>query len=352
MRHKNHMMRRYVVLLAAFFSLVTAPAPALALAHHAAPEPAADAAGAREARDAGTFPGFPLPSVDPFPVRFPVVQPPTVESPDDRATSSLRRAESPPADAATGATTGDPRAEGAVVYHGYGFDTCVAPSYATMRAWSSSPFRALGVYIGGRGRACPHQPHLTSGWVRDVTDLGWKLLPLYVGSQSPCVTSARKQLYALFPDGDARARGAAEGRDAVAHARALGMTGHSAVYLDMEAYDDGDADCARVTLEFVQGWSGAVRELGYLPGFYSSAGSGVAHMERSRVAGEADLPSAVWFARWHTAPSVHDEPELASGAWEPHRRVHQYAGDVRETYGGKRLQIDKNLVDAPVAVIG
>jgi hypothetical protein len=328
MRQKNHMMGRYVVLIAAFVSLMTAPAPALAHAQSAQP-----------------LPGLPVPSVQPAPVDLPAVGQPALDAP--REVPALRRADAAPADD----TSGDPRSGGAQIYHGYGFDTCLTPSYATMRAWSSSPFRAVGVYIGGRARACPNQPNLTPSWVRDVTDLGWKLLPLYVGSQSPCVTSDRKRSYALDPDGNARARGTSEGRDAVAQAQKLGMAEHSAVYLDMEPYDKGDASCARTTLQFVQGWSSAVRDLGYLPGFYSNAGSGITHMESSRKAGAADLPAAVWFARWHTGPSVDDEPSLASGAWEPHRRIHQYAGDVSETYGGKRLQIDKDLIDAPVAVV-
>lgn len=319
MRQKNHMMGRYVVLLTAFVSLLTVSVPALA-----------------QTRAADPLPGLPVPAVQPSPVELPDVMP------------SLRRSEPAPA----GETSGDPRADGAQIYHGYGFDTCVAPSYDTMSAWSSSPFRAIGVYIGGRGRACPNQPNLTADWVRDVTDIGWKLLPLYVGSQAPCVDSARKQRYALDPDGNARARGIAEGRDAVSQAEQLGMAEHSAVYLDLEPYDVSNTACARTTLDFVQGWSHAVRDLGYLPGFYSNAASGITHMENSREAGESDLPGAVWFARWHTGPSVDDEPSLASGAWEPHRRIHQYAGDVSETYGGRRLQIDKDLVDAPVAVIG
>ncbi len=259
MRQKNHMMGRYVVLLAAFVSLLTAPVPAFA-----------------HARSAQPLPGLPVPAVEPSPAGLPDVGQPALQAPG--AAPSLRRSDAVPADE----TSGDPRTGGAQIYHGYGFDTCVAPSYATMRAWSSSPFRALGVYIGGRGRACPNQPNLTASWTQKVTGLGWKLLPLYVGSQSPCVTSDRKRRYALDPDEDARARGVSEGRDAVAQAQRLGMVEHSAVYLDMEPYDQSDASCARTTLDFVQGWSSAVRDLDYLPGFYSNAGSGITHMESSR----------------------------------------------------------------------
>src|SRR5262249_17840897 len=50
------------------------------------------------------------------------------------------------------------------VYTGLGFDACAAPSQAAMDAWLGSPFRAIGVYIGGVHRACA-QPNLTPGWV-------------------------------------------------------------------------------------------------------------------------------------------------------------------------------------------
>ncbi len=244
----------------------------------------------------------------------------------------------------------DPRLSGAEIFTGRGFDTCEAPSLGTMAAWTASPYGAVGVYIGGRGRACPEQRHLTPGWVQNVTQMGWRLLPLYVGSQSPCVHSDRKRRYAIDPD-RARQQGVSEGRDAVRQAKALGMELDSALYLDMEAYDRTDAECAETTLTFVQGWSSEVRRLGYLPGFYSSAGSGVTHLQQARDEGEKDLPEIMWFARWNDSPDVDGEPSLSAGAWEPHRRIHQYRGNVKETYGGRTVNIDRNLVDAPVAVI-
>src|SRR5262249_60945558 len=48
----------------------------------------------------------------------------------------------------------------ATAFHGPGFDTCAAPSNAVMDAWRAhSPYRAIGIYLGGSGRACA-QPHL------------------------------------------------------------------------------------------------------------------------------------------------------------------------------------------------
>src|SRR5690606_28277364 len=152
-------------------------------------------------------------------------------------------------------------------------------------------YRAVGVYFGGRGRACPNQPHLTPDWVTEVDGMGWRLLPLYVGSQSPCVQARNKRHVTIDPSRP-RAQGESEGRDAVARAKELGLAEGSALYLDMEAYDHRDTACATTTLEFVQGWNREVSRQGYLPGFYSSAESGVRHMAAAREAGRADLPEA------------------------------------------------------------
>lgn len=255
----------------------------------------------------------------------------------------------------TGPATGssDPRERGteaaAEVFRGQAFDTCYTPSLGAMNAWRKSHYRAVGVYFGGRGRACKRQPNLNRSWVLSVHRAGWNVLPIYVGSQSPCVHNDNKKQVPI--GAQPWDQGTAEARDAVQRAAALGMAERSPLYLDMEAYDQRDTECARTTLSFVRAWSREVRRNGYLPGFYSSAGSGVTHMERARRDGVKDLPEVMWFARWGVEPSVDDEPALDDSAWQPHRRIHQYAGNVTERHGGVPMQIDRNLVDAPVAVV-
>lgn len=245
----------------------------------------------------------------------------------------------------------DAGTQGVRVFTGSGFDTCHTPAQSTMEAWRESPYRAVGVYFGGRGRACPQQPNLTPDWVRNVDRMGWRLLPLYVGSQAPCVTAENKR-HVPIDSADPRGQGTREGADAVQRAKDLGLKPDSPLYLDMEAYRYQESECARVTLAFVQAWNHEVSRQGYLPGYYSSASSGISHMEQARRAGQTDLPQVIWFARWNVAPSVNDEPSLHPDAWQPHRRIHQYAGNVTETHGGQTLTIDRNQVDAPVAVTG
>jgi hypothetical protein len=237
-------------------------------------------------------------------------------------------------------------------FSGDGFDTCRAPGLATMDAWRAhSSYRAVGIYFGGRARACTTQTQLTPDWVRQTTASGWSLLPIYVGSQSPCVTGSNKNPY-LIDTKDPAAQGASEGADAVQAAGALGLSPGSALYFDMESYDTRDASCTAATLAYIQAWDRQLSAAGYLSGFYSSADSGVAHLESARRAGAADLPDAIWYARWGVSASLVNEPSLAATAWTPHARIHQYHGSVSETYGGKSLSIDRDLIDAPVAVVG
>jgi hypothetical protein len=235
------------------------------------------------------------------------------------------------------------------VFRGWGFDTCHTPSTATMRAWLSSDYRAIGVYYAGRARGCRKQPNLTPDWVRSTTGMGWRIVPVYVGSQSPCVTNKKKRDYRMSAD-NAWDEGAAEARDAVSRADDLGFGPGSALYLDMETYRINSDSCTGPTLDFVRAWDREVSRQGYLPGFYSSADSGIAHMEDARRQGYGDLPVTIWYARWKVGPTLSDEPSLDSDAWQPHRRIHQYSGNVKEKHGGHQLTIDRNRLDAPVAV--
>lgn len=232
-------------------------------------------------------------------------------------------------------------------FAGKAFDTCEAPSLAVMRAWLASPYRAVGVYFGGRGRGCPTQKELNPAWVASAHAMGWRLLPLFVGSQAPCVYSAAKRPYAIGPS--PWDQGVREGGEAVRAARALGIDTSSPLYLDIEAFQVEDTRCAATTLSFVRAWNREVRRLGYVPGYYSSAETGIRHIEGERKAGTEDLPSVLWFARWRGVPALYAEAALHPEAWMPHARIHQYAGNVAESYGGRRMLIDRNAVDAPVA---
>ncbi|MGH3417037.1 MAG: glycoside hydrolase domain-containing protein [Actinocrinis sp.] len=235
----------------------------------------------------------------------------------------------------------------ASMYKGLGFDACTAPSPAAMTAWwNSTNYAAAGIYIGGLNRACG-DGYLSASWVKSVSRIGWKLIPTYVGRQAPCLTKSHLQLI------DAKtvaAQGVAAADDAVSHAAALGLVKGSAIYLDLESYPRNNAACTTGVLKYESAWTSRLHARGYLSGFYSSAGSGITDLARSKMAGLV-RPDALWIARWDNKASASD-PALSPLVWCHHQRLKQYAGGHTETHGGVKLNIDNNYLDGPVARVG
>jgi len=225
-------------------------------------------------------------------------------------------------------------------FTGKGFDACSAPSSATMDAWLASPYRAIGIYVGGVNRACA-QPELSAAWVAHQQARGWHLLPIYLGLQAPCTTSTKEY---LIDPAQASSQGRAEATSAVAAAAALGLPRDSTLTFDMEAYRTGDADCTRAVLRFLGAWTSRLHDLGYFSGVYSSLGSGVADLVADYRSTTRPHPDYLWFARYDGDAST-DNDAIPDGYWYPHRRVHQYRGGHDETYGGVTINIDNDYVD-------
>ncbi|MGC0415483.1 DUF1906 domain-containing protein [Embleya sp. AB8] len=226
---------------------------------------------------------------------------------------------------------------------GLGFDTCEAPTVETMRAWRESPYKVVGIYVAGANRACA-SPRLTRDWVTAVHRQGWDFLPIQVGLQAPCTQSDKPGR--IDPARAAR-QGIAEANDVVDRAGALGFKPGSALWFDMEAYDTTDAGCRTAVLDFVSAWSDRVRERGFVAGYYSSLDSGVADLVKA--VGNRSIPDAIWYAHWNDRADAGGDGALPDGYWHG-KRVHQYTGNVAETHGGRRIDIDRNAVDGPVGV--
>ena len=115
--------------------------------------------------------------------------PSTIEQALDRRVSATPPAPAPRAAVSNGAL--HPSRNAAIAPSTtLGFDTCAAPSLAAMAAWGSSPYRTIGVYLGGANSACA-QPNLTAAWVQTVTGAGWRLIPTYVGLQGAGIVRRR-----------------------------------------------------------------------------------------------------------------------------------------------------------------
>lgn len=230
------------------------------------------------------------------------------------------------------------RARSGTVFTGLGFDACSTPSARSMSAWKESPYRAVGVYIGGANRACS-QPNLTPEWVAAQTAAGWRLIPTYVGLQAP--TSACSSCAKLSAS-QATAQGVAAAIDAVEEANEVAMGPGSPIYFDMESYSRTSSATA-ATLAFLEAWTKKLHALGYVSGVYSSSSSGIADLG-GQVGTGYELPDHLWIANWNGSTSTSD-PAVPAGAWTPHQRIHQYQGGHNETYGGVTINIDNDSVD-------
>ena len=228
-------------------------------------------------------------------------------------------------------------------YHGLGFDTSGAPTLASMQSWLVSPYRSIGIYIGGVGRVDQTQANLTASWVRGVATMGWKAQPIYEGLQAPapCYAGSKpKMTTGLEP-----AQGRDAALDAVAQARALGIGSGSDLYYDMEAYTPGTS-CSGSVLKFLSAWTSTLRASGYSSGVYSSLASGIHDVANPAAMAGFVAPDKIWIARYDGKQSVYGyAPAVADSQFSPYRRMHQYAAGHTETYGGVPINIDNNYLD-------
>ena len=220
-------------------------------------------------------------------------------------------------------------------FHGKGFDTCAAPSEAAMAAWrANSPYRAVGIYIGGSDMACA-QPNLTSSWLTTEAAAGWHFIPMYVGPQAT-FGELRKS-----PAGQANAAAT----DAVNQAKRLGFATKTPIYYDMEAYLPGQRGRA---LRFLSAWTTKLHALGYSSGVYSSSASGISDLARQSGRGKYRMPDVIFDALWNGRADTQDSV-YSPGQWGKHHRLHQYRANLVRTYGGTTMDIDRDFLDVNVS---
>jgi hypothetical protein len=229
-------------------------------------------------------------------------------------------------------------------YTGLGFDACTAPSRRSMSAWATSPYRAIGVYIGGLNRGCS-QPNLTASWVAEQTAAGWSLIPTYVGLQAPTSScSSCAKLSTSTPTATAQGSEAAD--DAVDQAKIVGIGEGSPIYFDMESYTR-TSSATNATLTFLGAWTNRLHALGYDSGVYSSSASGIADLA-SKLGSSYPQPDDLWVANWDGRANA-TGAYFPAGAWTDHQRIHQYRGGHDESYGGVTINIDNNYVEGATA---
>jgi hypothetical protein len=237
------------------------------------------------------------------------------------------------------------RAGAASLYTGGGFDTCAAPTVAQMAEWLNSPYRSIGIYIGGVNRACG-DGNLSARWVSTVEAQGWHLVPLYVGLQAPCASQGG---LAAIDAASAGVEGIQAADDAVARAASFGLPAGSPIYFDMEAYGSVPS-CSQTVETFLNSWTAELHKRGYLSGVYGSSASTIADQATLYLNTAYQRPDDIWFAHWNGCATDLDPSYFPNQYWLNHQRLHQYVGNTTETWGGVTLAIDRDYDNG--AVVG
>ncbi|MDQ0761377.1 glycoside hydrolase domain-containing protein [Streptomyces canus] len=231
-------------------------------------------------------------------------------------------------------------------YTGRAFDTCAAPSLPAMKAWRGGLYGAAAVYVGGKNRGCS-QPNLTASWVKSVSSVGWKLIPLYVGAQPPCQSGSNPE---KLTASTAASLGATDGADAVARASALGMKVGSPIYLDMEAYDITNKACNDAVLTYVRAFDKTLRAKTYRAGFYGFTSSSAKAI--ANATNKTDLPGNLWYALWDKQNTTTADWPFGATQFTDHSRGHQYLVNSKESRNGYTITVDRDAWDGPVAITG
>ncbi|MFW6090885.1 MAG: glycoside hydrolase domain-containing protein [Actinomycetota bacterium] len=228
-----------------------------------------------------------------------------------------------------------------------GFDTCSAPSIGALRAWrGESPYSVANIYFGGVNRAC-EQPNLSAAWVHEATALGWRLLPTYVGHQPFCMPARDPE---KFTASNAAELGASDAEDAVARADELGLLQGSALYANIEDYDRTPA-CGEAVRRYVSAWTTTLHDAGYLAGVYVHFDSGLRDLSAGHDSTTYARPDAVWMADWDRKRSLRSWPTAPDRYWAVWQRAKQYRGDHDETWDDVTINIDSNIVRAPLGTV-
>jgi Domain of unknown function (DUF1906) len=241
-----------------------------------------------------------------------------------------------PVQLATPAAITPAAAQGLV--RGRGFDTCAAPSAATMKSWLASPYRAIGIYIGGVNRACA-QANLTPAWIKTIQGEGWHYFPLYVGLQASCVAAFGD---APISAGSAGAEGKAAADDAVTQAAGLGIPAGTPIIYDMEGYRGG---CGPEVTTFLSAWDSELHARGYVAGIYESF-SNIGDL--ISASGRITEPDVIHYADWDGLATT-GSSYMPASMWTNHQRIHQYQGGHNETYNGATVNIDNDQLDVSLS---
>lgn len=232
-------------------------------------------------------------------------------------------------------------------FSGKGFDTCAAPSDAQMDDWyAHSPYRGVGVYIGGSSYLCRTDASpsggYTSEWVQHQAATGWGMWAIYAGKQGHHLVAA---------GADPAAMGAADAADAAQQASDLTFGTGTTIFVDMEGYSDAQVQAVDI---YLKSFAGALAGTGYKFGLYGgSLNPAVQHSTMGDAVADPALRSQIAAVDVGSATAPQDnfnattnDTYIPASLWGRHQRIHQYSINAHRQYGSTPpLNVDEDQVD-------
>ncbi|AIE86053.1 hypothetical protein OP10G_2685 [Fimbriimonas ginsengisoli Gsoil 348] len=201
-----------------------------------------------------------------------------------------------------------------------------------MRTWKAhSPYEWVGYYLGG---PC-HSDHSWRGKRAFIEELGFHILPVFVGNQGGTGCGHGN----LTP-----ARGAQDGKDAVAAMAADGFPHLRYVYLDVEPVDV----VTSVQQDYIRAWIESVlQDARYLPAMYLHRKN--ADVLRNILTQELHAhghhaPARMWVCGGPASFSINDVPGRST---VPDAFAWQGELDTNHTFGGVTIHIDQSVSLTP-----
>lgn len=216
--------------------------------------------------------------------------------------------------------------------------------------WTGTPYYDFYFYMGGtNGRALCGPGGVNAAWVDQVTNIGFSLVPIWVGRSGNCGTSATQ----VSCDANiAFQQGSSDASSAYSAWLGFGFSGNNVLALDMEAYDTSSVTNRNAVDAYVSGFVSLlhVAPAQFAVVYGSACGSAVLDW-----ASISNVPDAVWLAFWPGGPgnnNVWGAPCVPDGYWSFDQRYHQWWGTHNDTRNGVTLSIDTDCADSNVSPTG
>lgn len=212
-----------------------------------------------------------------------------------------------------------------------GFDTSVFPGLSRMSIWkNTSPYQYAGYYLSA---PC----HPGSSWMgqrQALTNMGWRLIAIYVGQQESSQVCGRTNLTS--------AQGTTDGTDAASRASGEGFPAGTTIYLDVERVDNIGA----AWINYIGAWVSQVLQSPYLPAVYCHKfnGLGVRQAILSGFPSGSALAPRFWVVG-SGSPDFNLQSSKPTDVGIDFANMWQCPTSVTRTFGGISINIDENVCD-------